>query len=261
MRALKPLAEYDKLVENKAWRREMLNRKLHVPLYIQLKDRLLEMIQSEHYQLGDVIPSEPELMKTYSVGRATVREAINALVNEGLLEKQQGKGTYIRRKETSLGFEPLISLSYSLGIRGWSHQNVILKQQVITLDGETKVRTQINGDRGLHLSRNRLIDGHELGLETFYFHAAFIAMCEGKDLSKSIGKLMLEELKLPVVKLLQEVTLSKVDGEEAAHMKLLKGSDVMHMKRWLFIEGYEGCFQYYELKVPVGVSAFPTDLL
>ena len=111
-----------------------LNRKLHIPLYIQLKDQILLSIKSDSHQIGDAILSEQELMKAYQVGRVTVREAINELVKEGFLEKHQGKGTFIRRKETSLGFEPLISLSYSLSLRGWTHHNTLLDKRLITND-------------------------------------------------------------------------------------------------------------------------------
>src|SRR5699024_7239115 len=46
----------------------------------------------------DQLPSERELMRQYDVSRSTVREAINALVREGVLVKKQGKGTYVSIK-------------------------------------------------------------------------------------------------------------------------------------------------------------------
>ncbi|HSN67305.1 MAG TPA: GntR family transcriptional regulator, partial [Fusibacter sp.] len=133
-----------------------LNRKLHIPLYIQLKDQILLSIKSDAYQIGDAILSEQELMKVYQVGRVTVREAINELVKEGFLEKHQGKGTFIKRKETSLGFEPLISLSYSLSLRGWSHQNTLLEKRMMPNDVSEH---QICGDHLFFFERNRTIDG------------------------------------------------------------------------------------------------------
>lgn len=240
-----------------------LNRKLHVPLYIQLKDEILVAIKSDQYAIGDMIPSEQEMMKTYHVGRATVREAINELVKEGFLEKHQGKGTFIRRKNTSLGFEPLISLSYALGIRGWQHHNDLLEQKQIDNTPELEALTQVKSSELFYLERNRFIDAHPLGLERFYFHSDFTDMAEkaGTRLQESIGKLMLETLKLPVEKMLQEVIIVKANEREATLLKLAPESDLMFMKRWIFIHGYEGAFQYYEFKVPVGVSAFPTEFL
>lgn len=235
-----------------------LNRKLHIPLYIQLKDQILLSIQSDTLQIGDVIPSEQELMRTYQVGRATVREAINELVKEGFLDKKQGKGTYIKQKETGIGFEPLISLSYSLALRGWGHKNQLLSKAIIT---NQDLSYDIKSDKLFYFERNRTIDGHPLGLEKFYFNICFADAAGDYNLENSIGKLMLEILKLPIERMLQEVTIIGAGEEEASLLNLTVGSDLMYMKRWLYIKGVEGAYQYYEFKVPVGVSAFPSELL
>ena len=81
------------------------------------------------------------------------------------------------------------------------------------------------------------------------------------DLEKSIGKLMLEVLKLPIQKMTQEVTVVKATPDEASILKVSPDSDLMFMKRWIYIHGLEGAYQYYEFKVPLGVSAFPSDML
>jgi len=235
-----------------------LNRKLHIPLYIQLKDQILLTIKSEDYQIGDVIKSEQELMKEFQVGRATVREAINELVKEGFLEKKQGKGTYIKQKETSIGFEPLISLTYSLALRGWQHHNeVIIAESRVNEDKALEIQS----DEIFYFERNRTIDGHPLGLEKFYCHPDFKVKMGSYNLENSIGKLMLEVIKLPITKMTQEVIIVKADAREAKLLDLTVGSDLMYMKRWLYVKGFEGVYQYYEFKVPVGVSAFPTELL
>lgn len=235
-----------------------LNRKLHIPLYIQLKDQILVNIKSDAYAIGDMIQSEQELMKDYQVGRATVREAINELVKEGFLEKQQGRGTFIKRKETSLGFEPLLSLSYSLKMRGWEHKNQLLVRSIIdNIFSENLIKSQ----KIFYFERNRTIDGHPLGLEKFYFQPEFEALVQTYNLENSIGKLILEILKLPIERLTQEVTIIKANAKEAQMLKLNTGDDLMFMKRWMYVKGFDGVYQYYELKVPVGVSAFPSDLL
>ncbi|GAB6106448.1 GntR family transcriptional regulator [Fusibacter bizertensis] len=235
-----------------------LNRKLHIPLYIQLKDQILVNIKSDDYIIGDMIQSEQELMKTFQVGRATVREAINELVKEGFLEKQQGRGTFIKRKETSLGFEPLLSLSYSLKMRGWEHKNqVIIRKQI----ENTVAETLIKAPKIFYFERNRTIDGHPLGFEKFYFQPDFEMLVSEYNLENSIGKLILEILKLPIERLIQEVIIVKANEQEANLLKLNVGDDLMFMKRWLYVKGFEGAYQYYEFKVPVGVSAFPADLL
>lgn len=67
----------------------------------QVRDRLLEMIRSGDYQEGDQLPTEPQLMEMFGVGRSSVRAAIQALVGLGIVELRPGRGTYVRRISVS----------------------------------------------------------------------------------------------------------------------------------------------------------------
>jgi len=60
--------------------------------------RLQEQISKGAYQVGSKLPTEPELMKSFGVGRSSVREAIKILANRGLLLVQQGVGTFVENQ-------------------------------------------------------------------------------------------------------------------------------------------------------------------
>ena len=62
----------------------------------QVSDKLESMIESGAYQVGERIPTEPELMEMFQVSRNTVREAVQSLTWAGILEVKQGDGTYVR---------------------------------------------------------------------------------------------------------------------------------------------------------------------
>ena len=66
-----------------------------VPLYKQLKDKIKDAILDGSLKPNQKIPSELELSQTYQISRITVRNAISELVDEDLLEKKQGKGTFV----------------------------------------------------------------------------------------------------------------------------------------------------------------------
>ena len=68
-----------------------------LPLHYQLKQILLEMIENELLKPGDSIPSERELCEAQDVSRMTVNKAILSLVNEGVLYREQGKGTFVAK--------------------------------------------------------------------------------------------------------------------------------------------------------------------
>ncbi|MBN2352067.1 MAG: GntR family transcriptional regulator [Spirochaetales bacterium] len=75
-----------------------INRRSPLPLYRQLAEIIQGKIENREYPLGAKIPSEPALVKTYGVGRPTIRQALDLLVREGVVEKKKGAGTYVREK-------------------------------------------------------------------------------------------------------------------------------------------------------------------
>ncbi len=72
----------------------MIDRKSYIPLYVQLSDLIREKIRSGEIKPGDKLISETEMIKKYKLGRLTIRDSLAVLVNEGLLEKHHGKGTF-----------------------------------------------------------------------------------------------------------------------------------------------------------------------
>ncbi|WP_374166071.1 FadR/GntR family transcriptional regulator [Arcticibacter sp. MXS-1] len=63
----------------------------------EVAEKIQEQISSGHYKINDKLPIEPELMKSFGVGRSSIREAIKLLTNSGLLRVQQGLGTFVER--------------------------------------------------------------------------------------------------------------------------------------------------------------------
>ena len=74
---------------------KLLNSDIAIPLYQQLYDLLLDQIRSGVYPPGSKIPSEEELCKTYDLSRVTVRNALGRLVDDNILVKRHGKGTFV----------------------------------------------------------------------------------------------------------------------------------------------------------------------
>jgi GntR family transcriptional regulator len=71
----------------------------NMSLYLQVKDILIKRIQEKIWAAGTLIPTEQELMDEFNVSRTTIRQAISILVQDGLLEKKQGKGTIVKAQQ------------------------------------------------------------------------------------------------------------------------------------------------------------------
>jgi len=71
----------------------------------EIAEKLKEQIADGKYQINDKLPTEPELMAEFGVGRSSIREATKSLVQSGLLRIQQGAGTFVER--TTVNPEPM----------------------------------------------------------------------------------------------------------------------------------------------------------
>lgn len=71
------------------------DRRTAVPLWVQLRDALREEIERQELREGDRLPTEAELEERFGVSRSTIRQAVGALESEGLLERVQGRGTFV----------------------------------------------------------------------------------------------------------------------------------------------------------------------
>lgn len=94
-----------------------VDRNASVPLYLQVKNHLLAEIQSGKWKKDELVPTDNELCERYQVSKITVRGAMRILANEGILERIQGKGTFLRRTK----YEPHLRRLFSF--TKWARQN------------------------------------------------------------------------------------------------------------------------------------------
>ena len=81
-----------------------LNYNSSVPLYAQIVDQPNHDIEAGLYSPSGRLPTEGELSKQYNVSRITIRRAVDELVSKGLVEKKQGKGTFLCAPKFTRGF-------------------------------------------------------------------------------------------------------------------------------------------------------------
>jgi GntR family transcriptional regulator len=66
------------------------------PAYLHIANTVAEQIGAGVYRAGDQLPTEPQLRATFGVSPATIRRAVNILLDRGLVTTTQGKGTFVR---------------------------------------------------------------------------------------------------------------------------------------------------------------------
>lgn len=235
----------------------MLDKRSHLPLYIQLKDELIKKIMDDIWEVETQIPSEKLLMDEYSVGRATVREAISILVNDGYLYKRQGIGTFVASKQPSVGFEPLISLTYSLKARGINPVNIIENKKIILPEGELLEKLKWKEKKGcFYLRRMRFGGNIPVAIEESYFSEEYKDIGENYDLTGSLARIILRDMKLNI-KRVEQVIVPRVPTREEQEKLGIDGSTmVLQLERWIYVEDSEDPFYYLNFIIPGNIYSF-----
>ncbi|MBY0099227.1 GntR family transcriptional regulator [Mesobacillus maritimus] len=144
----------------------MLNSESAIPLYIQLKQAILEDINNKVYRPGEKLPTEPELGEKYNVSRITVRKAVVDLVNEGYLIKQQGKGTFVNHAKIKRELVSVNGYSEYMISAGNKPQQKIVSLAIKEASLELAQTLQIpEGSQILELRRILYLDNQPLSHE------------------------------------------------------------------------------------------------
>lgn len=156
-----------------------------VPKYFIVKNKIINMINSEEYIENGMIPSERELMSMFNVSRITVKRAIEELVNEGYLYRVQGKGTFIKSDEGNHDLVSLMSCTEDILKMGMTPSKKLISHSVIEADVVRIRRLQlVKGDKVLMLKRVYYADNEPLNYTTTYLPCKVFPGIEKYDFSK-----------------------------------------------------------------------------
>jgi GntR family transcriptional regulator len=146
-----------------------LKREAPTPLYLQLKQALIEDIDTGRYRPHERLMSERELGEKFKVSRMTVRQALTEMTHEGILYTQAGKGTYVSEPKIKQELQTLTGFSQDMAARGSAVSGRVLESKTIpaTLTLAAIFSVPMNTELVL-LSRLRLSDGNPLAIEVAY---------------------------------------------------------------------------------------------
>lgn len=133
-----------------------------LPLYQRLRDHLAGRIASRDWRPGELIPSEAELAASHGVSVGTVRKAIDRLVGDGLLDRQQGRGTYVRRARFNSSLFRFFRFQSESGERKVPESRILRREVIPAPSAAASALRIAEGAPVIHLSRLRMIDGEPL---------------------------------------------------------------------------------------------------
>ncbi|HEY3366659.1 MAG TPA: GntR family transcriptional regulator [Symbiobacteriaceae bacterium] len=135
-----------------------------MPLYRRVAEELKRSVAAGEWEPDSQLPSEPDLARRYAVSRATVREALRALEQEGVVRSRRGQGTFAARPGAVLhvGLDSLYSMTDAILRQGQTPGATDIRIHVKLLDGpfggpETVAlieRTRLADERPVAVSRD-----------------------------------------------------------------------------------------------------------
>ncbi|WP_202710393.1 GntR family transcriptional regulator [Sporosalibacterium faouarense] len=143
-----------------------INKQSPLPRYYQLKEIIRDMIENEVLKPGDLVPTERELCKYHEISRMTARKAITELVHEGMLFREQGKGTFVAKPKVKQNVSELIGFTEEMEKRGLRVEtkllNFSIKQATKKLINQLQIESS---DRVFEIFRLRVVEGEPYALE------------------------------------------------------------------------------------------------
>jgi len=148
---------------------DQINRHSKLPLYHQLYEILRKTIKRGEWLPGDLIPAESELIEMFEVSRTTVRQVLDMLVNEGLIYRQRGRGSFVAHPTLEQGLVRIINFTEDMQQRGFLPASLVLSSDLVAAPIDIAEKLQVPaGEELAELHRLRLADDEPLSIEEAY---------------------------------------------------------------------------------------------
>lgn len=206
-----------------------------VPLYLQLYEILKKKITGGEWPEESLIPTENNLMKTYAVGRETVRRAVLRLVNEGYLFRQRGKGTFVCRKRPEDGLEQLVSFTAEMLARGYKPGNLVLANQRLHPDQDTAEILNCSGrEEVIYIKRLRTANQLPVAVEESYLLSDVFGDVDPDKLEGSFYEYLVYDKGIKPGKIVQEISSGLADKETAELLEVDPGHPILQLSRLMY---------------------------
>jgi GntR family transcriptional regulator len=204
----------------------MLEGDAHLPLYRRLYLTVAKRIANAEWRPGDALPAELDLAKQYGVAPGTIRKAVDALVDDGLIERRHGSGTFIRRPNFDHMMVRFFLFRDPAGNMIMPESRIVARA-IVTASAEVAANLKMReGDDVIKVTRHRHWEGQARLLEDIFLPPArFRAILSHTP--EEIGALLYPAYERLCGQLVcfieEEISMMDVSPDDAKLLKL--GSD------------------------------------
>jgi len=198
--------------------------------YQQIYSILKSRIQQGTYLVGSRLPSENELCKSYKITRTTARRALQDLLNEGFIEKRQGKGSIVKERRQTLGILTVKGFSEAMGqnVKTTMLQNPKMVDWPKRLPFPATPNELSNGC--IYFERLRGVDDQAVMLERNWFGASGLnRFLEEKFIDDSFFKTLSSKYFIEITGSEQEIRSLLADSKTAKLLNIEPGAPILQI--------------------------------
>ncbi len=204
------------------------------PKYLRIHGDLRDRIISGQWSPGTPLAPQHELAGQYGVSMMTLRQALQLLIDDGLVETRQGSGTYITaRYEYDLGH--LSSFASDLSGQGVQVSTEVLAAYAV--EPPADIAARLGAATGvLRLRRLRLADGRPLIVQTSYLPAELASVIEPESLNDRGLYTALSELGLTITRANETISATTLSRDDARDLRRPESSPALLSHRISFTQ-------------------------
>jgi GntR family transcriptional regulator len=202
------------------------------PIYIQIHNKIKQTIQSGKWKIGDRIPAERELAVQFGVSRMTLRQAVQTLVDEGILERHVGSGTFVARQKVQERMSSgVTSFTEIIESQGKKASSKTISYLVTTPSISESERLELaDGEKVLRMERIRYADDLPICFEVATLPYALVKDYARSQISTSLYR-TLEEHGLTIGHAEQTVSATLAPERIADYLEVKRGAAILRLRQ------------------------------
>ena len=206
----------------------------HTAKYFQLSQHLQQQIAKGDLSPNEQLPTEDVLTETFGVSRGTVRKAVDLLETQGLVRREQGRGTFVNdpTDQQMVGFV-LSDFAKDMQRQLRQPSTQVLVQEVVAVSAEIAPHLNLKaGDEVIHIQRLRLADNQPIIFEERWLNAGLCPELSAENVeTQSIHWLLVHKYKLPLVRVTHTVEMRDVGESSASYLNLKPTDQIFAIER------------------------------
>jgi len=214
------------------------------PIYIQIHNQIKQAIEAGRWAVGDRIPAERELASQFDVSRMTLRQAIQTLVDEGILERRVGAGTFVANQKVQEKMSGVTSFTDLMLAQGKVPSSKTNSYHVTSpsLSESEKLALKPN-EQVLRMERIRYGDDLPICFEVATVPERLVKQFTKDEVTSSLYRTLEEKASLVPGKAQQTVSAMSASERIAEYLSVRRGDALLRLRQISYLQTGEP-FEY-----------------